>query len=146
MIAPLPHPERTAALRRFYREVDAVLVAGGRSCRGCGRCCRFDEAEHRLYASRLERDYLLESVAPFTPAEEGESEHSVELLAAGLRCPFQKEGRCLAREGRALGCRLFFCSGLDDGLSEHWHQRLKHLHRDLGLEWDYAPLLPLRKR
>ena len=125
-------------MRRFYRELDEALHARGESCRRCGECCRFDRTGHVLYASRLERLYLLR----ISPRPEGGGDGKG-LIARGLRCPFQAGSRCLAREGRTLGCRLHFCSGVDSGFSERWHQLLKRLHDDLGLAWSYGPLLPL---
>lgn len=135
-------PEWFAAMLDFYREADAEIASLDPACRACGDCCRFDRAEHILYASRLEKDYLL-NASPPPPAPDAPPE----LLAAGLRCPYQIGGRCLARDGRVLGCRLHFCSWSDAGaaedMAERWHQRLKRLHERLGVEWIYAPLLPL---
>ena len=50
-----------------------------------------------------------------------------------------------------MGCRLHFCAwtvAADDGeeLAERWHRRLKDLHDELGIEWNYRPLLPLEPR
>lgn len=111
---------------------------GNNGCDACGRCCRFDEADHILYASALERLYLAQTaVRPEHP------DASPELLAAGLRCPFQKDNLCQAREGRTLGCRVHFCREEAGDWAEAWHERLKRLHETLGVEWAYAPLLPL---
>ena len=130
------------AMRDFYRKLDRELA--GRSCAACGRCCRFDEADHVLCASRLERRYLaLTARVPDNP------DAPPELLAAGRRCPFQTGGRCGAREGRVLGCRLYFCGpgGAADGeaLAELWHGRLKRLHEEFGAEWEYGRLFPMRE-
>ena len=95
-----------------------------------------------VFASQLERWYLARS-ARFPPYPDS----SPELLAAGLRCPFQSGGRCGAREGRVLGCRLYFCeTGVVDDtgvLAERWHGRLKRLHEEFGVDWGYRPLFPL---
>lgn len=132
------------ALADLYREVDAEMAARAPGCRGCGDCCRFDAADHILYASRLERLYIMRA-ADALPAAAFDGE----LTAAGLRCPFQEGDRCLARAARTLGCRLHFCSWPDPGAAEEmyerWHQRLKRLHEALGVDWDYAPLLPLMR-
>lgn len=132
------------AMRRLYAALDDELSALGAHCSGCGRCCRFDEADHVLYASTLERKYLAALAADAVIAD---SDADPELLARGLRCPFQAGGRCLAREGRVLGCRLYHCAwpdGVDEeALYRRWHDRLKRLHDELGEEWAYGPLLPL---
>lgn len=133
-----------AAMAAFYSRVDAVLAAFGPACGACGRCCRFDTADHILYASSLERAYLV-TVSPPPPFDEqGELFH---LLSIGHRCPYQDGDACLARDGRTLGCRTHFCEWRDpDGAaeaSELLHRELKMVHERLGLEWDYRPLLPL---
>lgn len=133
--------EQLAAMRDFYRDLDAELAGREHACDACGRCCRFDEADHILYASALERLYLAHAAAmpehPDAPPD---------LLAAGLRCPFQHHNLCLAREGRTLGCRLHFCREEAGERAELWHERLKRLHEALGVAWDYAPLLPIPNR
>lgn len=129
-------------LAGMYATMDDELSAMGAKCAGCGVCCHFDVAEHVLYASRLERDYLRRTATPPDRPDAGP-----ELLARGVRCPFQKGGQCLARQGRPMGCRTHFCAWTDIGQAEdfsiRWHERLKRLHERLGMAWEYAPLLPL---
>lgn len=139
-----------ARLGEFYREVDGAVEGKGWRCRACGECCRFDVAGHRLYASGLERRYLLDTaVLPEKTAAgcEAETETEADLLARGLRCPYQAGGRCYARGGRPLGCRLYFCGAADDArvadFYEEWHRRLKALSDEIGAAWEYRPLLPL---
>lgn len=126
----------------LYRELDAEIERRGLRCRGCGECCCFDRVDHILYASGLERQYLSLQAPP-----ENHSDEEIPLIERGLRCPYQVAGKCFAREGRVLGCRLHFCEGLEfsdeEELSETWHRRLKELHDRLGVDWDYRPLLPL---
>lgn len=134
-------PRERDALLELYRELDGELSAlAPAGCRACGECCRFDRAEHVLYASRLERELLGEADRPPSP-------DSPDLLDAGLACPFQVGGKCEARKARALGCRVHFCEHVGNApgweFSERWHRRLKELHEELGAEWDYRALLPL---
>lgn len=130
-------------LKALYAELDEALAGKGWVCGGCGECCHFESAGHILYASAMEKRYLLASgERPEEPDGAGG------LLEEGLRCPYQKGGKCLARLGRPLGCRLHFC-GVGDGgdeseFYEYWHTRLKRLHGELGEEWRYGPLLPLK--
>lgn len=130
------------AMRDFYRRLDAELSGLSLLCNGCGVCCHFDQVEHILYASELERRFL--SLAGVFP---GRPDASDGLLAAGLRCPYQAGGGCQAREGRVLGCRLHFCAWPDadaeSEVAERWHGELKRLHDGLGVPWEYRPLLPL---
>lgn len=130
------------AMTEFYGDVERDLSRLNVHCAGCGQCCRFDLVDHVLYASALERLYLLHAAPPPEPADA-----PPELLARGLRCPYQAGERCLAREGRVLGCRLHFCTLPESpetwDLSERWHNRLKRFHEELGVDWDYRALLPL---
>lgn len=133
------------AMRQFFAEVDAAVAqqaaSTGAACTACGTCCKFDVAEHTLFASELERRWLL-TTAP-APAEPAPGS----LEAQGLRCPWQTDNRCTAREGRVLGCRLYYCTWpagtVEDDLYAQWHNRLRCLHDALGVDWAYRPLLPL---
>lgn len=135
-------PEHISAMREFYQRLEREIAGLGGTCHACGGCCRFDEAEHLLYASTLERDYL-KTVSPPPPLPGAPALR--ELVASGLRCPYQVENRCEARDGRVLGCRLHFCA---DGeavadRAERWHRQLAELHDRLGVTWGYSRLLPL---
>lgn len=131
-------------LRELYAALDADIAARGLVCDGCGECCHFDTVDHLLYASRLERDFLLETAG--SPPLPGDADLAA-LVADGMRCPYQSEGKCLARDGRVLGCRLHFCrwpdGGDEDDFQEKWHRELKRIHDDCGEEWLYTRLLPL---
>lgn len=135
-----PFRGRRRLLYRLYARLDRELAGLGAVCAGCGACCRFDVADHILYAGALEREAFVAALPSARP------DASPGLVAAGLRCPFQRNGLCLAREARVLGCRLHFCSLERDGafaaVSEKWHARLKRLHACLGVAWEYRPLLP----
>lgn len=144
-------------LSRLYADLEAEQRRIGLSCSGCGACCRFDVVDHVLYASELEKAYLLSASPAFpVPAEpDGDPDRdtdaaTAELVKAGLRCQFQKDGHCEARDARTLGCRLHFCTwpegkeADEEAFCEEWHRRLKRLHDVLDIEWLYGPLLPLR--
>ncbi len=118
-------------LQRLYDALDPALARLAAACGGCGGCCRFDTVDHILYASRLERAYLLAVPPPF-PAPDSDP-GLIDLIAAGLRCPYQHDARCLARGRRPLGCRLHFCRWPADA----------RLHEESGLDWRYEPLFPL---
>ncbi len=140
----LPH-EPFRRLAALYQALDDELAALGTSCRGCGECCRFDRVDQILYASDLERQYLISLYPP--PAAAAFPPGDADLVRQGLHCPYQADGACLAREGRVLGCRLHFCEGLGEAdaqeMGEGWHDRVKLLHAELGIPWNYRPLLPL---
>ncbi|MCY2926971.1 MAG: hypothetical protein NT031_16360, partial [Planctomycetota bacterium] len=122
-----------AAIDEIYREVDALFTRTGCDCRACGRCCRFDLMDHRLYASAGEIACLLERTTP-----PGSS-------PGVLRCPYHVEPHCRARAGRTLGCRTYFCyppAAIQAGQEayERFHRRLRALHEKHGLPYLYVEL------
>ena len=121
-------------LKQILSQADRAATRRHFDCRQCGRCCRFEQFGHRLYVTAGELALMLH------PAPDQASAMSP---AAGL-CPHQGQDRCLARAGRALGCRLFFC----DPSAHEWfcdayesfHQQIKLLHAAHGLPYVYAEL------
>jgi len=114
-------------LQQLYDELDKELSALGAACTACGDCCRFTAFGHELWLTSLELTVLLDAAGQGTGASDG-------------TCPFQSEGRCTARDGRALGCRIFHCR-LDPSAMERLHEtfmeRLRELHarHDLDMTW-----------
>ena len=121
-------------LRSVYRELDADVARLAPRCEISGRCCRFEEYGHTLFASAPEIALLLaDAPPPSRPLDEGKT------------CPWQDlKGRCTARDARPMGCRVYFCDPAYQArlpeIAEASISRLKRLVDDLGLPWDYAPL------
>ena len=103
--------EAFAALAQVYERLADELTRLGPVCRTRGLCCRFEEAGHELFATDLEVDFAA-SLHPDAPPPE----------AAG-RCPFHRGGLCTAREGRPLGCRVYFCDPAFAGKMPEVHER-----------------------
>jgi len=124
-----------AGLERILRQADRDAARQGFECRQCGRCCRFGQFGHRLYVTAGELALMLQLAPGQAPAASPEAR----------RCPYQDQARCLARAGRALGCRLFFCDPSADGwfrdAYERFHQQIKLLHAAHGLPYVYADFL-----
>ncbi|MCY2932078.1 MAG: hypothetical protein NTV86_21815 [Planctomycetota bacterium] len=125
--------EFLAAIGALYREADAVIARAGCDCRACGRCCRFDRMDHRLFAGAGEIAYLLQC----PPPPEG--------IRGPLRCPYLIEPHCRARGYRPLGCRTHFCyppSAVQDAQDayEPFHRRLQALHEQFSLPYAYVEL------
>ncbi len=114
-------------LAQLYRELDEELALLAPRCELSGRCCRFEEFGHELFATGLEADYALEQ------ARRGGAELPVPEGAG--RCPFHQGGRCTEREGRALGCRTFFCDAEAREALEELHERYLARLRQI----DYPP-------
>ena len=124
-----------AALKTLYKDLECDIVTLGLDCAGCGRCCHFEEFDHILFTTGLEYEYLLSVEKKMTPDSPD-------------RCPYQVNEKCLARKGRPLGCRLFFCQAekKSEELSEQYHRKLRELHELHGIEWVYRPLLEWLER
>lgn len=132
-------PNDTPDIDRALVELDKLYarVAAATellSCSSCGRCCHFDEVDHILYCSDLEATFL-RLKSDCQPVErEG-------------RCPHQHDSNCHAREGRPLGCRIYFCNLSPEDkteleeIAETAHRDLKEIHSTYGLPWNYAPFL-----
>lgn len=120
------------ALAVLYEELTADIAKAAPVCELSGRCCRFKEYGHTLFISRPEADMLLEQGLP-----EG-------AVVDEAGCPFQVNGLCAARDGRPLGCRVYYCdpnyAGLGEELSERYIARLKQLHEETRTDWEYRPL------
>jgi hypothetical protein len=122
-----------ARLGELYADLDAELAALAPRCELSGRCCDFQKSGLTLFATDLELQWLRERTR-------GGRNHDPAL------CPHWVAGRCEARDGRPLGCRLYFCdaskaAALDD-LSVRYHARLKRIHDETGQPYRYGPFLP----
>jgi hypothetical protein len=133
LTVPLPaldHGAR-ASLASLYADLDRELGEAGASCRACGSCCRLSEWGHELRVTPLELALLVERHGLRPPAGPGV-------------CPYLEDGRCTAREGRALGCRAFHC-GLPAVTVEDAAARafaaLGALHVSLGVPCEQGDLL-----
>ena len=118
-------------LAELYREVEAVVERSHSVCLARGLCCRFEEADHALYATALEADYAAAMQPDASPPE------------APGRCPYHVRGSCTAREVRPLGCRTYFCDPqTQDALSAVHEERLAQIRaiaRKHGYTRSYAP-------
>jgi len=138
-IRSLPEEKRYglyAALESLYRKLDTELGDLPQPCTGCGACCHFSEAEHRLYGSSLELAFLQER-------------HPSPKLHPEDRCPHQVNKKCTVRDERLIGCRTFFRlhsqedSEASQRLYEAYLGKLKSLYREWGLDWEYRDLMTL---
>jgi hypothetical protein len=123
------------ALRALYAEVAADLAARpGLRCELSGRCCRFREAGHALYLTRLELDEMRAHGGD--PAPDAE------------RCPWLRNGLCANRDGRALACRTYFCSDEAQAaeVTERWHAGIRRIHDAFRIPYEYGALADLMER
>jgi Fe-S-cluster containining protein len=139
-----------AGLQRILRQADRAAAEQRFECRQCGECCRFEQFGHRLYVTAGELALMLKLAGDLAPDPIGKIRNPQSAIRNGSRakpasqCPHQDQARCLARAGRALGCRLFFCAPSAHGwfcdAYESFHQQIKLLHAAHGLPYVYAEL------
>lgn len=125
------NPAFLSAIQLLYRAVDEQIAALAPHCRGCGGCCHFDLAGHRLYVSTGELALLLRTPPAVTNPPP-------------LRCPYQVGAQCRAREYRPLGCRTYFCdrkltNSIQD-IYENSHIQLRLLHQNHYMPYTYAEM------
>lgn len=131
MKQPEPEADLESALESLailYRELDAELALHRPRCELSGRCCDFPTAGHELFATDLEVTFARRAAETVPAAPE-------------RLCPFWRMGRCELREGRPLGCRVYFC---DPGfaaampeIAERFHRRIVALHESHGIPYRY---------
>ncbi len=78
----------------------------------------------------------------FSPRE---ASAAVNAASPDERCPFQKSGRCTTREGRPVGCRVFFCESAREvwqcEITEWALVRLRELHDRFAVPYSYQEWL-----
>jgi len=126
--------EVVAVMAEFLAEADRRIAEHHPTCRNRGHCCRFGEFGHRLYVTALEVVYYLAMAG-----------HNGGAVVIDDACPHCRGGRCTARDGRPLGCRIFYCdpaaSEFQAPLTEEMLRRLRQLHHRLGVPYFYADWL-----
>lgn len=123
-----PLAQAFTELQTVYRTLDG---ADAGNCRTCGRCCWFESAGHRLFATKLEALFLVDKCGP--PPRP----------LTARRCAYQHGRRCRARQGRVLGCRSYLCDQAG-GWSSQAHERalreIKVISLAYGVPIEYREL------
>jgi len=101
-------------------------------CQSCGKCCNFDNFDHRLFVTTPELMYLAANLAgeKIKPMNGGE-------------CPYNHDGKCTIYEYRFAGCRIFCCRGDADfqrKLSESVLKKLKSICTEFQIHYRYGDL------
>jgi Fe-S-cluster containining protein len=120
-------------LREVYARVaEDVAASPSLRCELSGRCCRFREAGHQLWLTRLEYEEMTARGGAPGGGRGG---------GAGA-CPWLEGGLCANRDGRALACRTYFCSDepLAATLTERWHREIRRIHDECAVPYEYRSL------
>ena len=127
-----------AGVRQIYADLQQRIDQRRPVCLVSGRCCRFDEYGHRLYVTTAELAAFLAETRGTVPLP---ARGTVPLTRQG-GCVFQNGKLCRVHAIRPMGCRIFFCDATATDWQretyEHFHARLKELHRDLSIPYAYV--------
>lgn len=155
-LAAAARPEVAAALDDLYADVAREIAARGPVCWASGRCCNFERAGHRLYATGLETACTIARLGTLAPPPGGTSLPVLSspptprpLTRASLDealdrggCPLQAGNLCSAHGIRPLGCRVYFCDrsaqSWQNDLYERAMLRLRAIHDEHAIEYLYA--------
>jgi len=123
-------------IQSIYDELAQELAELSPVCKASGNCCDFPNYDHTLFCTTVEAERLL----AITPIAEHLERTQTEL------CPYWVERRCTAREGRPLGCRVFFCDEVyksehSQRVYEKYHAKLRELIESCGESYAYVPMV-----
>lgn len=127
------------ALSVIHRRVAEEVASRRPLCLASGSCCRFDAFDHRLYATGLEAARCIRICT-----EEGRSIGLDDVARAREAggCPWQDGRLCVARSGRPVGCRVFYCdpraADWVPELAEWSHGAIRQLHEEHAIPYAYG--------
>lgn len=101
-------------------------------CSICGKCCDFDNFDHRLFVTTPELMYLAAKLGT----------KNIKPMPTGL-CPYNIDGKCSVYEHRFAGCRIFFCkadSDFQSNLSELTLEKFKSICSEFQIPYRYTEL------
>ena len=131
MILPLADRDDLAAeMAGFYDQLDRTIADHCPTCWNHGACCKFGEFGHKLFVTTVELAYFVRgNRADWRPPTTDDA------------CPFQVRGKCMAREHRPMGCRIFFCDpdaqGWQNDEYEEQLRTLKAISAASGVDYRY---------
>ncbi|MFO0830677.1 MAG: hypothetical protein U0637_02425 [Phycisphaerales bacterium] len=138
-------PPAATALEAIYAQAAAEIAARAPACWASGRCCNFEKAGHRLYATGLETAYLLTHTPPSAHPQAGTT--ALPQLAApppspAPSCPFLQGNLCSVHTTKPLACRTYFCDRSagpwQNDLTERALHSIRSLHDTHAIPYRYA--------
>jgi Fe-S-cluster containining protein len=131
-------PEVCRAVVRIHAQLQEEIDRRRPICVLSGRCCQFEEYEHRLYVTTME---LAAFVHDLRHGDAGAVKLDSARAWDGSGCPFQVGKLCGAHAIRPFGCRVFFCDATAMDWQEqqyaHFHALLRQLHETLQVPYYY---------
>ena len=122
--------ERVAEIYDWLDSQTKANFNGQENCKACGRCCDFDQFDHRLFITTPELMYLSAKSGDTKPMPTG-------------RCPYNIDGKCSIYQNRFAGCRIFLCTADKDfqsRLSESALNKLKYACEEFNVHYCYTDL------
>jgi Fe-S-cluster containining protein len=101
-------------------------------CVACGKCCDFEQYDHRLYVTTPEIIYFVEKIGKENIRQMTKS-----------NCCYQIDRKCSVHAHRFSGCRIFCCkgdAGFQSELTESAIKKFKALCAELQIPYRYAEL------
>ena len=133
------NPLVESALSSIHERISEEVARQRPLCLASGSCCRFDAFDHRLYATGLEAARCL-----MICSEEGRgiALDDVHRAREDGCCPWQNGRLCVARNGRPVGCRVFYCDPRAKDwvpeLAEWSHAAIRTLHDEYDIPYAYG--------
>ena len=120
------------AVAEVYDWIDSQTGQAPAQCEACGRCCDFENYDHRLFVTGAELAYFGFKLQP----------DKIKAMPTG-RCPYNLQGKCAVYPYRFGGCRIFFCKADKDfqsKLSEDSLKKFKSICEEFNLPYRYTDL------
>jgi len=153
------HKKIIERVSEIYQWIEAQQLANkdiaGR-CEVCGKCCDFEQYDHRLYVTTPEILFFVDKLGDknitgrFTtviPAEAGIQKAVCNQISSIKmprgRCPYQVNDKCTVYPYRFSGCRIFCCKGeatFQSELTESAIKKFKAPCADLQIPYRYVDL------
>ena len=143
----------------IYNWIEAQQLANkgiAGSCAACGKCCDFEQYDHRLYVTTPEMLFFVDKLRDknitgrfitVIPAEAGIQKAVCNQISSIKmprgRCPYQVNDKCTVYPYRFSGCRIFCCkgdAGFQSELTESAIKKFKALCDELQIPYRYVEL------
>jgi hypothetical protein len=124
--------EIAGAVGQVYDWIDSQISQNPAQCEVCGKCCDFEDYDHRLFVTSAELVYFAAKIEA----------DMIKPMPAG-RCPYNIDGECTVYAYRFGGCRIFSCKGDKDfqsQLSEQAVEKFKSICEMFNIPYCYTDL------
>ncbi len=124
--------EIAGAVAEVYDWIDSQTNQNPTQCDACGKCCDFENYDHRLFVTGAELMYFAFKLEP----------DKIKPMPTG-KCPYNIDGMCTVYQYRFAGCRIFSCKRDKDfqsQLSEQAAEKFKAICEKFHLPYRYTDL------